>query len=56
MLTYDDVPEIESLYEGLPTYRKGLIYYAQVKRRASELLMIAPSLICPAGLSGKLAA
>lgn len=56
MLTYDDVPEIESLYSGVPTYRKGLVYYAQVKRRASELLVISPSLICPAGLSGKLAA
>lgn len=56
MLTYDDVPEIESLYFGVPTYRKGLVYYAQVKRRASELLVISPSLICPAGLSGKIAA
>lgn len=56
MLTYDDVPEIESLYFGVPTYRKGLVYYAQVKRRASELLVISPNLICPAGLSGKIAA
>ncbi len=56
MLTYDDVPEIESLYFGVPTYRKGLVYYAQVKRRASELLVISPSLVCPAGLSGKIAA
>lgn len=56
MLTYDDVPEIESLYLGVPTYRKGLVYYAQVKRRASELLVIAPGLVCPAGLAGKVAA
>lgn len=56
MLTYDDVPEIESLYFGVPTYRKGLVYYAQVKRRASELLVISPNLVCPAGLSGKIAA
>ena len=56
MLTYDDVPEIESLYLGIPTYRKGLVYYAQVKRRASELLVISPGLVCPAGLSGQIAA
>jgi len=42
MLTYDDAPQIEKLYSGLPTYRKSLIYYAQVKRRASELLVLAP--------------
>lgn len=51
MLTYDDVPQIENLYSGLPTYRKGLTYYAQVKRRASELLVLAPQLKPPAGLS-----
>ena len=55
MLTYDDVPEIASLYARLPLYRKGLTYYAQVKRRASELLVLAPSLAPPSGLS-KLAA
>lgn len=51
MLTYDDVPEIASLYTGLPLYRKGLTYYAQVKRRASELLVLAPTLVPPTGLS-----
>ncbi|MCC8559106.1 DNA adenine methylase [Xanthomonas vesicatoria] len=51
MLTYDDVPQIENLYSGLPTYRKGLTYYAQVKRRASELLVLAPQLKPPTGLS-----
>jgi len=50
MLTYDDVPEIEDLYSGLPLYRKDLTYYAQVKRRASELLVIAPSLRPPSAL------
>jgi len=50
MLTYDDAPEIEQLYAGLPVYRKGLIYYAQVKRRANELLVISPSLTPPASL------
>ena len=47
MLTYDDVPEIQALYAGLPTYRKGLTYYAQIKRRASELLILAPRLTAP---------
>lgn len=50
ILTYDDVPEIEALYAGLPLYRKSLTYYAQVKRRASELLVIAPMLRAPSML------
>lgn len=50
MLTYDNVPEIESLYKGLPTYRKGLTYYAQVKRKASELLVLSKNMIAPAEL------
>ena len=49
MLTYDDVPAIQQLYIGLPTYRRGLVYYAQVKRRASELLVLSPRLAAPAG-------
>lgn len=56
MLTYDDTPEIETLYAGLPTYRKSLVYYAQVKRRASELLVLAPSLRPPSALDAGLAA
>lgn len=51
MLTYDDVPEIERLYEGLPTYRKGLTYYAQVKRKASELLVLSKNLVAPTELT-----
>ncbi|MDH1293811.1 DNA adenine methylase [Comamonas terrigena] len=50
MLTYDDVPEIEELYKGLPSYRKGLTYYAQVKRKASELLVLSKRLIAPTEL------
>ena len=56
MLTYDDVPQIESLYAGIPTYRKALTYYAQVKRRASELLVLSPTLKCPGTLSRQMAA
>ena len=50
MLTYDDVEDIERLYEGLPMYRKGLVYYAQVKRRANELVVLAPTLAAPQSL------
>jgi DNA adenine methylase len=50
MLTYDDVPQIENLYSGFPVYRKALTYYAQVKRKANELLVMAPTLTPPAGL------
>jgi DNA adenine methylase len=56
MLTYDDAPEIEALYTGMPVYRKGLTYYAQVKRRASELLVLAPTLTPPDALVNQLAA
>lgn len=56
MLTYDDVPEIESLYSGLPLHRKSLTYYAQVKRRASELLVLAPHLKTPPTLRRSVAA
>jgi DNA adenine methylase len=50
MLTYDDAPEIAALYAGLPMYRKSLVYYAQVKRRAFELLVLSPALATPNGL------
>jgi DNA adenine methylase len=56
MLTYDDAPEIEVLYKGLPIYRKSLVYSAQVKRRASELLVLPPSLQPPAVLLQAIAA
>lgn len=56
MLTYDDAPEIEKLYSGLPLYRKNLVYYAQVKRRASELLVLSPNLSLPNSMKLDLAA
>jgi DNA adenine methylase len=56
MLTYDDAPEIEKLYAGLPMYRKSLVYYAQVKRRAAELLILAPHLAPPPELAEAMAA
>lgn len=51
MLTYDDCDEIASLYRGLPVYRKSLLYSAQVKRRAQELLVLAPQLAAPSSLN-----
>jgi DNA adenine methylase len=51
MLTYDDTDEIRSLYSGLPIYKKSLNYYAQVKRQASELLVLAPTLQVPLSLT-----
>ena len=51
MLTYDDVPEIQTMYAGLPMYHKGLNYFAQVKRQANELLVLAPKLVTPACLA-----
>lgn len=52
MLTYDDVPETAAMYSGLPIYRTNLIYYAQVKRRASEILVLSPHLREPRCLGG----
>lgn len=47
MLTYDDVPEIRSMYPDLTHYRKTLTYYAQVKRSAAELLILSGRLVPP---------
>lgn len=55
MLTYDEAPEIKLLYSGLPVYHKALTYYAQVKRQASELLILSPGLQAPGALSRQLA-
>lgn len=50
LLTYDDVPQIAALYAGLPGTRLSLAYYAQVKRRGTELLVAAQTLKMPAAL------
>lgn len=50
MLTYDDAPEIQAMYQGLTQYRKTLTYYAQVKRSAAELLVLSPRLAPPMSL------
>lgn len=52
MLTYDDVPEICTMYSGLTQYRKTLTYYAQVKRPAAELLILSDDLVPPPLLLG----
>ena len=56
MLTYDDAPQIEALYRGLSLYRKNLVYYAQEKRRASELLVLSKRLKLPAEFAEVMAA
>jgi DNA adenine methylase len=47
MLTYDDTPEIRAMYGGLPAHSKELLYSAQVKRAAVELLVLSPALQWP---------
>lgn len=39
MMTYDDCAEIAALYKSRPTYRMSLLYSAQTKRQAAELLI-----------------
>lgn len=50
MLTYDDVPQVRELYDGLPQYGKTLTYYAHVKRPAVELLVLSRRLQPPPSL------
>lgn len=47
MVTYDNVPEISMLYRGFPQHTSSLIYYAQIKRRANELMVLSPFLTLP---------
>ncbi|VVE80246.1 DNA adenine methylase [Pandoraea sputorum] len=47
MVTYDDTPEIRSLYKRYPMYTHRLNYTAQVKRIGTEILVLAPKLIPP---------
>lgn len=47
MLTYDNAPEIRSLYEDMPTVVQQLTYYAQVKRTGVELLVTSPEIALP---------
>uniref|UniRef100_E6PKT4 site-specific DNA-methyltransferase (adenine-specific) n=2 Tax=mine drainage metagenome TaxID=410659 RepID=E6PKT4_9ZZZZ len=47
MMTYDDVPEIEALYQGLPIYKTSLLYSAQTKRKGTELLITYRTLVMP---------
>lgn len=47
MMTYDDTPEIEALYRACPTYRMSLLYSAQTKRQAAELMITDTALQVP---------
>lgn len=50
MVTYDDEPEIRSLYAQYPMYSSKLNYSAQVKRMGTELLVLDPQLSVPTSL------
>lgn len=47
IVTYDDTPEIRSLYSDYPMYSSSLNYSAQVKRIGVELLVADPLLALP---------
>lgn len=47
MVTYDDTPEIRSLYSEHPMYSSRLNYSAQVKKVGTELLVLDPELVPP---------
>jgi DNA adenine methylase len=47
LITYDDAPEIRSLYDGCPAYRFGIKYSAQQKRLGTELLVHSNQITIP---------
>ena len=51
IVTYDDTPEIRSLYSDYPMYSSSLNYSAQVKRVGVELLVADPLLSLPESFS-----
>ena len=51
IVTYDDTPEIRSLYSNYPMYSSSLNYSAQVKRIGVELLVADPLLTLPDSFS-----
>ncbi|MBA4742815.1 MAG: DNA adenine methylase [Azoarcus sp.] len=51
IVTYDDTPEIRSLYSEYPMFSSSLNYFAQVKRIGVELLVSHPGLILPPHIS-----
>jgi len=50
IVTYDDVPEIRTLYAKYPVYSTKLNYSAQVKRLGTELLVLDPKLHAPSSI------
>ncbi len=47
IVTYDDSPEIRTIYKKYPIQTHELTYYAQVKRTGIELLIVDPKLKLP---------
>jgi DNA adenine methylase len=50
LMTYDDVPEIRSLYRNCSTLRLDVDYSAHSRKRGQELLIHSEGLIVPPGL------
>ena len=48
MVSYDDQPEIATLYEGAVAVRYGIPYTAHQRYRGREVAFFAPSLVIPA--------
>lgn len=51
MVTYDDSPQIRSIYKKYPIHTQELTYYAQVKRTGIELLIVDPKLKLPEAIN-----
>ncbi|KAF1705901.1 DNA adenine methylase [Pseudoxanthomonas sacheonensis] len=51
IVTYDNVPQIRAMYEGLPLYTQELNYSAQDKRVGVELLIVDKRLSMPIDLA-----
>lgn len=47
MVSYDDVAEIRSLYDGLPLLSYTLSYTAQARTRGNEIIFFAPDIHIP---------
>lgn len=56
VMTYDDAPEIESLYEARRRFRFSINYSAQEKRIGTELMVLSDDIELPLSLSGRVRA
>lgn len=56
IMTYDDAPEIEALYEARRQFRFSINYSAQEKRIGTELMVLSDDLELPLSLTGSVRA